>query len=190
MQGYHRRWLDKHRDRSGLTDLFFASVARTVDRCVEIWIKAHLAKQIAWHKLILPKGKLVYSHSGAFMGQKFEILPRWQGNFLIRWNAKGKATIRLLHSKGYRAIDRLVLGAAKKCLPRLVIPPRLRGKPLVAKLRSEAHAVMELRPLVGLVEQRNPRTGQMYWTLTHPGKIFVGANSILLLGKSIPKTGD
>jgi hypothetical protein len=173
MRKYHNRWMEDMRDRRGLVDTYFGKVTIVLDRCIEIWVQRNLAKHMKTAELIG-----WFKWSGGIPTRT----PQWFGYYIVTWSPSGKVRVRLKKSRGLHRLNPLFLATTKRCMKRLPLPKRLKGKAIWMSIRTAALAFYRIEPkhLIGFTEVRNPQTGGVEFKFTHWGSISVSSNTVIL----------
>ncbi|TNE46238.1 MAG: hypothetical protein EP343_24340 [Deltaproteobacteria bacterium] len=165
MRAYHRRWKEWLKDYSGLTDAFFGTAQIRLDRCLETKIVGDLQKHLTYGEIASP-----------VLG------PKWKGHFVMQWDRQGKVRVRLQKSWGHRKLDNVLTTWATRCMKRVNIPKRLKGKRLWMLTQTKVFARINssLGKIIGLEEYRDPQTGGLKWKFTHWGQVLIDANTLFL----------
>lgn len=173
MRAYHNRWMEDMRDRRGLVDEFFGTAGTQMDRCLELWVQRNFKKHLTPKEMI----PWVQWKNGAP-----RILPQWTGMFSIQWDRDGRVTVRLKKSKGLRKLDHLLVKTAKRCLQRIQLPKRFKGKLVQVLISTSAAAYYKMNPkdLIGLREVRDPQTGGVRYKFSHIGEIVSHSNTMVV----------
>jgi hypothetical protein len=163
MRQYHSDWWETHLRSSGLIDVFFGKAQIALDRCIEHWFVYNLPKHLSYRQL-------------AFGGSS-----KWSGQFEMQWDFRGKPTIKLNSSRGFRKLDNIAYNTAKRCAQKIAIPKRLKGKHVWMLVQAAVYSKIraDLFNLFGLSEERNLENGAIHWTIRAPGSIQIWANTMI-----------